>query len=303
MPGLMWASFREGDRSEYLALYLLSALGVAASVPRQEDIGADFNCVLAKADGNRLTFKEAFLVQVKSASAKRTIRYGGPDQKGQWKKEEVAWLFGQELPMLVGIVDKVAGALHLYSTSNMWHGRNQGGNLGQVWLVPDTPDKQGAEIPRPHAEKQDEWPSGIGDQQLWTVPLGPPVVSMTIQDLDNSDKLDLYRKILSRAINLEQTNITYRRLGVHFSRWLLRIDTNKYEDQWVGIGCTGNSRLGANSEVQLRAMAPFLATLAINFKLQKKPDSFDKLKPVATLLDPSWPETQELKKLVEGLIP
>ena len=108
MPGVMWASFREGDRSEYLSLYLLSSMGVAVSVPRQEDIGADFHCVLARIDGKRLTFKEPFLVQIKSSSAKSDIRYGGPDDKGRWKREEVDWLFSQELPLLIGIADKAS---------------------------------------------------------------------------------------------------------------------------------------------------------------------------------------------------
>jgi hypothetical protein len=175
----MWASFREGDRSEYLALYLLSALGVAVSVPRQEDIGADFHCVLASTDGKRSTFKDPYLVQVKSSSARGDIRYGGPDDKRRWRREEVEWLFGQELPILVGLVDKASSSLNLYSTSNMWHARYMGGNLGEVCLVPDSPAEQNAEIPRPYANQQAGWPSGIGDQQLWTVPLGPPLVSIT----------------------------------------------------------------------------------------------------------------------------
>ena len=39
-----WFTFRQGDRSEYLALYMLSALGLAVPVPRQEDVGIDFHC-------------------------------------------------------------------------------------------------------------------------------------------------------------------------------------------------------------------------------------------------------------------
>jgi hypothetical protein len=44
MPGLLLDSFYQGNRSEYLAQYILSALGVAVKVPHEEDIGVDFNC-------------------------------------------------------------------------------------------------------------------------------------------------------------------------------------------------------------------------------------------------------------------
>ena len=46
MPGSIWYPFRQGNRSEYLALYILSALGISIYVPRTEDIGVDFYCSL-----------------------------------------------------------------------------------------------------------------------------------------------------------------------------------------------------------------------------------------------------------------
>jgi hypothetical protein len=93
-------SFRQGDRSEYLALYFLSPLGMAVHVPRREDIGADFQCVLARREGNLLTFKGPFLVQTKSSAANLTVSYGGYDnQKNQWMSHEIQWLWAQEVPV------------------------------------------------------------------------------------------------------------------------------------------------------------------------------------------------------------
>ena len=45
-------SFRQGNRSEYLAQYMLSALGLAVKVTTQEDVGIDFYCNVGKRDGN-----------------------------------------------------------------------------------------------------------------------------------------------------------------------------------------------------------------------------------------------------------
>ena len=83
MPGSIWFPFRQGDRSEYLALYILSSLGISVYVPRTEDIGADFYCSLAKRDGNRVTFQLPFIVQVKSSSM-RKLSFGGPDENDRW---------------------------------------------------------------------------------------------------------------------------------------------------------------------------------------------------------------------------
>ena len=88
MPGSLWFPFRQGNRSEYLALYILSALGVVVKVPKEEDIGADFHCSLAYMEDNRMTFQFPFLVQTKSIS-ESTICYGGLDGKNRWKQEEI----------------------------------------------------------------------------------------------------------------------------------------------------------------------------------------------------------------------
>ena len=117
MPGTRWLSFRQGNRSEYLALYILSALGIVVKVPIEEDIGADFHCSLAKVEKNRMTFQAPFIVQVKSKSENFT--YGGPNRKEKWKKDEVNWLFNQELPLLLGIADKINAVLELFTTSSM----------------------------------------------------------------------------------------------------------------------------------------------------------------------------------------
>jgi hypothetical protein len=90
MPGLRLFSFHEGDRSEYLAHYLLSYFASVVPVPRQEDYGLDFLCGVVRRTGNRLHVKRYFGVQVKSAEA-LDVEYGGM-KKGRWKRWEVTWL-------------------------------------------------------------------------------------------------------------------------------------------------------------------------------------------------------------------
>lgn len=282
MAGSILFDFRQGNRSEYLALYVLSALGIAVYVQRTEDIGVDFYCSLANRKGRRMTFHSPFLVQVKSNH--RKICYGGPDKKNnKWKKEQIEWLFAQELPFFIAVVDKKTLKLELYSTSNMWGAHYKDGYVGEVVFVLNQPKgKDEVFVPDNSVAVQD-WPKGIGNGKRITVPLGYALVSISLNDVEDQNKLTKYRQILEEAIKMEQENITYRRLGVHFSKWPHRYNTN-YSCKAFGMNLVANPVLGTNTERQLESIKPIIAALAYNYKSQKQPQELLKLKPIITLL-------------------
>jgi hypothetical protein len=280
----MWYSFRQGDRSEYLAQYILSALGVVVPVPRQEDIGADFHCTLANREGKRLTFHAPFLVQVKSRSRKK-VSFGGIDQKGNWKQKQIEWLFSQELPLLIGIADKQKLTLALYSTSNIWAACYLAGRCGKAVLLPDKIDSDNR-VPMPTKRLPSEkWPHGAGDGHIWDVPLGPPIVHISIDDLEDKEKIDTYRGILLQTLYREQENITYRRLGVHYSTWPHQYTTNEYASHIIlGFSYAWNNGPGANTPGQIQALTPIVIALANNYKAQNRIDELAKLKPIFELI-------------------
>jgi hypothetical protein len=75
MSGL-YNTFFQGNRSELLADYLLSSIGIATPVRRQFDTGIDFYCNLIKDnDSGYLTFGYPFAIQIKSSSDSE-ITYG-----------------------------------------------------------------------------------------------------------------------------------------------------------------------------------------------------------------------------------
>lgn len=291
MPGSIWFPFRQGDRSEYLALYMLSALGICIYVPRTEDIGADFYCSLAKRDGNRMTFHLPYIVQVKSFSVKR-ISFGGPNKDGQWNKDEIEWLFSQELPLLIAMVDKASSRLDLYSTSGMWAARYAGQNFGQIDLLPGEPGELHGG-PLPDYSRVRTWPDGIGDGRRCDLPLGPPVLSMSIDDVEDDKKLKTYREILSTTLSIEQDNITYRRLQVHFFKCLHRYTTNAPVKGTI-FYCVSNPVPGTNTQAQLESLKPIIATLAYNYKIQNQIPNLMSLKPIVALL--SWDEVMDMLK-------
>lgn len=294
MPGSIWFPFREGDRSEYLALYILSALGISIYVSRPEDIGVDFYCSLAKCDGHRMTFHSPFITQIKSISVGK-ICFGGPDDKNRWKKEEVEWLFNQELPLLIGFADKENAKLNLYNTSIMWEARYTGRNPGQIVFLPGPPGDVKDNL-HPQYTDVPNWPPNIGDGRRCDLPLGAPVISISIDDVENKDKLEEYRKILTSVLEIEQSNITYRRLQIHFYSLLQKYTTNKpLEGTMMYI--IGNPVFGANTDEQLKSISPIIGTLALNFKSQGKLEELGKLKSCVQLL----PDGDFLNMLRKGI--
>jgi len=113
-------SYRQGDRAEYLAQYILSAFAISVPVPRQEDVGSDFHCSLLKREGNNLRPYLPFNIQIKSYADKiqqEGIQFGGITEKGRkWRKHEIEQLCQADTPFLVGVVNKEEQWLDLFST-------------------------------------------------------------------------------------------------------------------------------------------------------------------------------------------
>lgn len=302
MPGMLLDSFYQGNRSEYLAHYILSALGVAVKVPHEEDIGVDFNCTLARKEGRRLIFGPSFLVQVKSIADKNELIYGGPDKKtGVWRKTELDWLFTQDLPLLIGLADKSRQELSLYITCNMWHAYYMKGDIGQVTLLPAPASSTENPISQATLTNMPEWTGkGIGSGERYDIPLGPPILTISLDDTENPDKVVHYRQALDHALHWEQQNITYRRLRVHYSISPTFIKTNEPLTAYVAF-FAANPVPGANTTEQLQSVAPILTALAFNFKLQSAQDSLEKMKSIVQLLNQTSLEVGILRAHVPEL--
>lgn len=293
MPGSLWAPFREGNRSEYLAQYFLSALGVSVSVPRPEDIGIDFYCALAQEFGQRLTFHSPFAVQVGSYGTK-DFSYGGFTEKGAWRSEQLEWLFSQELPLFVATVDKDKLAFRLYSTSPIWLTRYTYGTVSEVHLIPDATHDPIKECREEVAHYKDKG----GDGCRYNIPLGPPIVTLSIDQL-KTDIVEKARIALAKAARVEMLNITYRRLNVHFSQWTLDILTNDDSSVYkIGQFYAWNTEPGRNTPEQLRALLPIVVALAHNLKSQKRFDELNLLKGIFQLIP-----KEEIPEFVQTNIP
>lgn len=220
---------------------------MAVKVPHEEDIGVDFNCTLAKKEDRRLSFSSSFLVQIKSVSRNNDLTYGGPHEKtGQWQEEEIKWLFRQDLPLIIGLVDRSKLTLSLYTTSAMWSVFYRSDKLGQVVLQPGIPPNAEDIIPVPTITTMNSWQVGIGDGKSYKIPLGPPTVKISIDEADNPEKVNNIRGVLEYFLILEQQNILYRKLHIHYTKFPRQITTNEKQLTHFGIYTAANDEPGEN---------------------------------------------------------
>jgi len=119
MPGLQWSTFWEGNRAELFATYILSSVAAVVPVPRPVDYGLDLLCTLTRRDNRALYAGRAFGVQVRSIS-RSEVKYGGVNREGDWREHEVEWLYGQDQPILLCLVDLKEWRIRLYSTVRVW---------------------------------------------------------------------------------------------------------------------------------------------------------------------------------------
>ena len=191
-------SFRQGDRSEYLALYALSRVAFVTPVPRQEDFGViDFRCVLAKREGGVVVPKGAFHVQVKSQDADLELRSG-----------EIRWVStNMDCPLFICLADRGSGAVKIYSCINLWTALFYRMHPNRICLVRGNgPDGQG------FAHRVGVSGDDVRDQEgEFDVYLGEPVIDKTLDEVERD--ADQIVEVLDAWIRIDRLNVALMRLG------------------------------------------------------------------------------------------
>lgn len=272
------SNFREGDRSEYLATFLLSGIGLVTPVPRQEDIGIDFYCTLADQETGFLTFGFPFGVQVKSASQSDVVF--GDLKNGRWPSHDIRWLFQRELPFFIAFVDKAKIKLDLFNTSALWFIIWESPDCSRIVLKPRADRNDNSDVGRPAKTELTEWPANSGDGYTYAVDLGQPVVSLQYSDFEDNDKLKKIKSVLRAAIYYEQRNFIYHKLRLPHFEWILRSRSNEsFDAAWFYT--TTNVDISDDLIVNL---APMIISLAMNWEQQGRTDDLALLRPLIALI-------------------
>jgi hypothetical protein len=288
-------SFREGDRSEYLATYFLSCIGLVNQTLRQEDIGIDFYCQLSDNEAGVLTFGSPFLLQIKSNYS--PILYG-KKQSDKWTRTNIDWLFRIELPFFIGIIDKSEMKLSIYNTSTLhflYYEEYLMGNIPSQ--VEFTLNKYDEELLIGRKEKYpiQNWESPLkGDGFKHQANLGNPIITLTNDELDQKDLLKSKKDILRKIIKVEQKNIIYKNLKLYHFRWVRKNTSNDVKLlawMYYGLSKQKDEHVLHNLYEEL---GPSIISLAMCLKANNETDLVKKLKPLFDRI-PSEIKYPELK--------
>lgn len=292
MSGVRLHNPRQGDRSEYLAVYMLSALGLVTQVPRQEDIGIDLICNLAEQESGIVSFRSHFAVSVKSASTPRAVFLPADSKKDDPKyTDHFSWLFHLELPLMLAVVDKEKQELALYSTLPAWflfHERL--GDCGVIELVPRTHnDGSNPGVGRP---KDCGAEAKAGGRKRFEVDLGFPITVLTVKELEDKDQLKLKKASLRRAIDLGADSARFAQMGTPYFWWFNVTIPGGYiagktnPDGYNGgvAWFVGSCRDASQHGQMMTGLAPGLMSAALLFKQADKPDLLKSLRDAMRLL-------------------
>ena len=224
-------SYYQGNRSELLADYILSGIGISTPVRRQFDEGFDFYCNLADRASSYLTFGFPFVIQIKSESVAQ-IEYG-TTEPGKWQFEKISHLYRNEIPFFVGFVDKDEKSLAIHDTTGLWQLYvNNTLNVSHIKLSPNERAGWRANI---STEQIEGWTNSAADGLTHTIDLGNPIIKLNITDFDKNNEGLLFQKIaiLRTIISIEQRNLNYRNLSVKSFK---EIKTNKTNEEKIEYG-------------------------------------------------------------------
>lgn len=187
MPGARYKDFRLGDSSELLAEFILNSMAFTTRVPRQEDIGYDFFCVLSERDGKMVKAGPFFTVQVKSSQEK--IIYE--------KDYEVEWIKKQENPFFICVANRASLSVDIYSTWNM-HTGFLAKNAQKIILIPGGPNDNYQEV----RTKE--------DRSVQEIPLGKPILHITAEDVMSEENVVVLAGILHEWVTMDRENVVNR---------------------------------------------------------------------------------------------
>ncbi len=262
------SSFRRGDRAEYLAQYILSALAITVPVPRQEDVGVDFHCSLLRREGDNLRPTLPFNIQIKSAGRDvlgNGIRFGGVTEAGTWRRHEIELLCQTDTPFLIGLVDLNKQALDIFSTITRYFVLSNWQGTGiprEVALIPYDPVGEGhlGAGAQTELDAKPDMP-----QRVWSLPLGQPIVSISIEESENEHRCEEIKMILDPYLRMDQENAVCFRIGLGYFNWPLIVRTNQPLRE-IGVALSSQGIPSPNVQSQLKVLTRITASLLRSYQ-------------------------------------
>ena len=138
-------------------------------------------------------------------------------------------------------------------------------------FLPNTPSEHSEEIHALADIDISEWANEIENsipKKTTIVPMGPPVIRLTKENVREEETLFKIKEVLRLAIIIEHSNITYKKLRLPYFNWLLKITTNStiQGGYFYSIDKALREELGI-----YKNLTPILISLALLYKNTRDP--------------------------------
>ncbi len=260
MGGKRLDSFRSGDRSEYMALFGLSRFAFVSPIPRQEDFGVDFLCVLSRREDKFDYPESAFYVQVKAAKKDLLV-----------DTDSIRWItHHMDHPLFLCIADKTSSELTFYSLSRIWLALFLCSEPKSISLKPDQNDNPS----EPCVLRKER------GESHFDLMLGPPILSQDLGALEKDPSVAY--NILKAWIQMDAANIARRRMGRLFFQCFWDWQTNVTpQERYLNRYFSGPDYGGAERE-----LASLLTALGFNYIDDRQREKLEALRAMLRLLGP-----------------
>src|SRR5207244_3297742 len=144
-------------------------------------------CSIADQEAGLLTFGFPYLISIKSISAPSIGIEPSATAIQANDHRHVSWLFRQDQPVFLGVVDKDAMNLRIFSLLPLWFLYYEGGpSIGTLSLNPRLNAQNEGDVDRPvRGEELANWPAHFH----YNVDLGHPVAILDIPTIQDQDRL------------------------------------------------------------------------------------------------------------------
>lgn len=188
-------------------------------------------------------------------------------------RRHVEWLFRQELPLFLGVVDKENFCMRLYSLIPIWFIYYEGGiRCGALTICPqlessgdtatDTSSTDYDSVHRPSDEGElENWPG----MHHFKVNLGNPIATLTLETLKDNKALRRVKNRLRLATHFANLNLIHFHLGIPHFYWFGNISADGTKLQpafyYLPVPPDENERRRIMGE-----LAPSLISFALHYK-------------------------------------
>ena len=287
-----------GESYEVFAESVLSRIAALTRIGAKQDFGTDTYCLPRVRSAERMeTVTELCLLQVKGGRS--PLEYGGLDRSGQWRGHELEWLKTLWASLYLATVDTQYQRVDLFSLWPIWWVMWQCGTPFKVvcsWREP----ADSAYTFSPPTKESIASDAGSGDGHTWTIDLGPPLLRLTHQDLNDESFQRQAVNILRHWIRIDRQTVARFHAKVPLVDAVHSWVTNQMPTSHQRL-LAWDQRPGMNIEWLATALVPSLLGLGVHLQWQGNPDAY-RLIPILEWLKANGYGDDLVTGLLEGLL-